>query len=191
MLYRKYIKRGLDIVFSIILIIGLSPLLLIVWVLIRLNSKGSGIYKQERVGLNKEPFYIYKFRTMVLGADKFGPASTSNKDSRITKLGKVLRKTSIDELPQIFNILKGEMSFIGPRPDVPQHLPMFSEKHLLKRLKVKPGLTGLSQVNGRSSISLADRIAYDEEYADSLSFVMDVKIIMATIRKIFIKDGVN
>jgi len=159
--------------------------------LIRLNSKGSGIYKQERVGLNKEPFYIYKFRTMVLGADKFGPASTSNKDSRITKLGKVLRKTSIDELPQIFNILKGEMSFIGPRPDVPQHLPMFSEKHLLKRLKVKPGLTGLSQVNGRSSISLADRIAYDEEYADSLSFVMDVKIIMATIRKIFIKDGVN
>jgi len=180
-----------DIIVSLFSIIILSPIFFIIYVSILIDSGSPAIYKQTRIGKNKKEFKIYKFRTMVINADKIGSTSTLPGDKRITKIGQVLRRTSLDELPQLFNVFKGDMSIIGPRPDVEESMKLFTEEHIQKRLSVRPGITGLSQINGRSNISLEERIYYDEKYSDEISLRFDVKIIFSTINKIIKKEGTN
>ncbi len=190
-IYSLFVKRVFDIIVSLFSIIILSPIFLIIYVSILIDSGSPAIYKQTRIGKNKKEFKIYKFRTMVINADKIGSTSTLPGDKRITKIGQVLRRTSLDELPQLFNVFKGDMSIIGPRPDVAESMKLFTDEHIQKRLNVRPGITGLSQINGRSNISLEERIYYDEKYSDEVSLRFDVKIIFSTINKIIKKEGTN
>lgn len=191
----RYLKRALDIVFSIIALIILSPILLIVSIAIKIDSKGPIIFKQERIGRNGKVFKIYKFRSMVVGAEKMGTGVYSKKgDARVTKVGNFIRQTSIDELPQLVNILKGEMSFIGPRPVLTYHPWKYEEytQEQLKRFLVRPGISGLAQINGRKQVEWEKRIQYDIEYVENLSLKLDIKIFFITIYKIlFMKDNVN
>lgn len=189
--YKNYGKRILDLLLTIPALIVLFPIFIIVGLLIKLDSPGPMIYKQKRVGKNKQDFYIYKFRTMFSDADKIGPTSTKTGDNRITKVGRILRKTSIDELPQLINVFIGNMSIVGPRPDVHGDIGIFPEEHLEKRLMTVPGITGLSQINGRSCITLDKRIYYDEEYVNNQSLKLDISIILMTLGKIIKKEGVN
>lgn len=191
MFYKRAGKRLVDLIVSLFIIILASPVLLIVSILIKLDSPGPIIYKQQRVGKNKKKFYIFKFRTMVYNADILGPGSTASGDKRITKVGKKLRKLSLDELPQLFNVLFGQMSIVGPRPDLDEHLSLFTPEHILLRLSVKPGITGLAQINGRSSISMNNRIYFDEKYVNSITFINDIKIIVCTIFLVLKRKGVN
>lgn len=190
-----YIKRILDIIFSLILIVSLSPILLLVSIVIKIDSKGPIIFKQKRIGEKGKVFNIYKFRSMVVGAEKTGTGVYSGKnDARVTKIGKIIRATSIDELPQLVNILKGEMSFIGPRPVLTYHPWKYEEytEEQLKRFLVKPGVTGLAQVNGRKQVDWNKRIEYDIEYVKKMSFTMDLKLFFITIYKVVLmKDNVN
>lgn len=193
-MYKK-IKRGLDIIFSLVLLIIGGIFLLIVGLIIKIDSPGPAIFKQERLGLNGKVFNIYKFRSMCQGAEKKGTGVYSLKgDPRVTKVGRFIRATSIDELPQLINILKGEMSFIGPRPTLTYHpwkLEEYTDEQL-KRFKVRPGVTGLAQVNGRKDIPWDKRIIYDVNYVENLSFMLDLKILLKTIVKVFkMSDNVN
>ena len=193
-MYKK-IKRGLDIIFSLVLLIIGGIFLLIVGLIIKIDSPGPAIFKQERLGLNGKVFNIYKFRSMCQGAEKKGTGVYSLKgDPRVTKVGRFIRATSIDELPQLINILKGEMSFIGPRPTLTYH-PLKLEEYTdeqMKRFKVRPGVTGLAQINGRKDISWDKRIIYDVNYVENLSFMLDLKILLKTIVKVFkMSDNVN
>ncbi|MGM9534181.1 MAG: sugar transferase [Intestinibacter sp.] len=191
----KIIKRALDILFSLILLIlGLIPLL-IVALIIKIDSPGEALFKQERLGLGGRTFKIYKFRSMCVGAEKTGSGVYSGKnDARVTRVGKIIRATSIDELPQLINILKGEMSFIGPRPTLTYH-PWKLEEYTdfqKRRFEVRPGVTGLAQINGRKDIPWDRRIEYDVEYVDNMSFILDFKILLKTIVKVFtMSDNVN
>lgn len=191
----KIIKRALDILFSLILLIlGLIPLL-IVALIIKIDSPGDALFKQERLGLGGKTFKIYKFRSMCVGAEKTGSGVYSGKnDARVTRVGKIIRATSIDELPQLINILKGEMSFIGPRPTLTYH-PWKLEEYTdfqKRRFEVRPGVTGLAQINGRKDIPWDRRIEYDVEYVDNMSFMLDFKILLKTIVKVFtMSDNVN
>ncbi|MDY2734356.1 sugar transferase [Intestinibacter sp.] len=191
----KGIKRALDILFSLILLIlGLIPLL-IVALIIKIDSPGEALFKQERLGLGGKTFKIYKFRSMCVGAEKTGSGVYSGKnDARVTRVGKIIRATSIDELPQLINILKGEMSFIGPRPTLTYH-PWKLEEYTdfqKRRFEVRPGVTGLAQINGRKDIPWDRRIEYDVEYVDNMSFMLDFKILLKTIVKVFtMSDNVN
>ncbi|MDR7857549.1 sugar transferase [Tissierella sp.] len=189
--YRNHGKRTLDLLLTIPAVILLIPVFVLVGLIIKLDSSGTILYKQKRVGKNSKEFYIYKFRTMVSNADRIGPTSTKSGDNRITKVGKILRKTSIDELPQLFNVLIGNMSIVGPRPDVPGDMEIFPKEHIEKRLMTAPGITGLSQVNGRSHITLDRRMHYDEKYVDNQSLRMDISIIITTFSQIIKKEGVN
>lgn len=175
-IYKKYIKRLFDIVISLISIIILIPLFLIISILIKIDSKGSVFYKQKRTGKDGKDFNILKFRTM------------DNK--RVTKIGKFLRNSSIDELPQLFNVLKGDMSLIGPRPWVTDYYKKFNKKQK-RRVDVKPGIIGLAQVNGRNNISIFKKIDYDIKYVNNVSFIEDLKILFKSIRVIFIKEDIN
>lgn len=193
-MYKK-IKRGLDIIFSLVLLIIGGIFLLIVGLIIKIDSPGPAIFKQERLGLNGEVFNIYKFRSMCQGAEKKGTGVYSLKgDPRVTKVGRFIRATSIDELPQLINILKGEMSFIGPRPTLTYHpwkLEEYTDEQM-KRFKVRPGVTGLAQINGRKDIPWDERIIYDVNYVENLSFMLDLKILLKTIVKVFkMSDNVN
>lgn len=194
-MYKKYIKRTLDIFLSLIGLIILLPVFLIVSILIKLESKGPIIFKQKRIGRNGKVFNIYKFRSMIVGAEKIGTGVYSKKDdNRVTKIGKVIRMTSIDELPQLINILKGEMSIIGPRPVLTYHPWKYEEytKEQLKRFEVRPGVTGWAQINGRKDVEWNRRIKLDVEYVNSITFKLDLKIFFKTIYKvILIKDNVN
>lgn len=191
----RYIKRILDIIFSsILLILGAIPLL-IVALIIKIDSPGEALFKQERLGLVGKTFKIYKFRSMCVGAEKKGSGVYSGKnDSRVTRVGKIIRATSIDELPQLINILKGEMSFIGPRPTLTYH-PWKLEEYTdfqKRRFEVRPGVTGLAQINGRKDIPWDRRIEYDVDYVNNMSFVLDFKILLKTIVKVFkMSDNVN
>lgn len=191
----KGIKRFLDILFSLILLIlGLIPLL-IVALIIKIDSPGGALFKQDRLGLGGQTFKIYKFRSMCVGAEKTGSGVYSGKnDARVTKVGKIIRATSIDELPQLINILKGEMSFIGPRPTLTYH-PWKLEEYTdfqKRRFEVRPGVTGLAQINGRKDIPWDRRIEYDVDYVDNMSFMLDFKILLKTIVKVFkMSDNVN
>ncbi|SDI94281.1 sugar transferase [Alteribacillus bidgolensis] len=189
--YRNYFKRLIDFTLSLIAIILLSPLFLIIAVVIKLDSKGPVLFIQERAGLNNSKFRIYKFRTMVNNADRLGSGlRTSKNDVRITKVGNILRKTSLDEIPQLINILKGDMSIVGPRPTV-EKVTLQLSKDDLKRHIVRPGITGLAQVNGRQSLNWAEKIKYDLKYVDHLTFLVDFKILIKTILVVFKQDSVH
>lgn len=189
----KSIKRILDFLLSFIALIILSPLFLILAICIKIDSKGPVFFKQERLGKDGEVFLIYKFRTMVDGAIHMGSGlRTDEGDPRVTKVGKVLRKTSLDELPQLINILKGEMSIIGPRPPVPYHphkYEDYSEEQKL-RFTVLPGITGYAQINGRNEIEWDERIKYDVYYARNWSLRLDFKIFFRTIKIVLSKEGI-
>ena len=192
------IKRACDIFLSGMLLIFLSPLFLITALLIKVTSPGPIFFKKEMLGINLTPFTMYKFRTMIQGAEKLeAELMSKNKgrflkvqdDSRITPVGKFLRKFSIDELPQLFNVLKGNMSLVGPRPLFGLELQQFEEWKYLKRFRMRPGLTCIWQVSGRSKTSDNDRIRYDIEYIDKWSLSLDAKLLVNTIPVVLTGDG--
>ncbi len=185
-MYRKFFKRVIDIILSLLLLIILSPVLLISAIAIKIDSKGPVIFKQKRLGLGGKEFYIYKFRSMCVGAEKDGVYSDNN-DKRVTKVGNILRKTSIDELPQTINILKGDMSFIGPRPPLTYHpwpIDDYSDEQR-RMFNVRPGITGWAQVNGRKAVEWNRRIELNNWYVDNVSFWLDIKICFMTVFKVF------
>ena len=188
MLYKKFGKRMIDMMLSLIGIILFSPLFLIIFLLIKVDSKGSVIFKHKRLGKNCKPIYVLKFRTMVENAILLGPQYTEDNDIRITKIGKFLRKTSLDELPQFINVFKGDMSIIGPRPDAYTNIPTDIQKI---RTRVLPGITGLAQVNGRSNLDEETRGNYDLEYIEKYSFIYDLKIFIKTILIVILRKGTN
>ncbi|TMN23815.1 sugar transferase [Lentibacillus cibarius] len=187
-MYKKFIKRPMDFILSLIAIIILSPVFLMVSILVRIKLGKPILFKQERPGLNEKIFTMYKFKTMTDQKDSNGKLLPDN--VRLTKFGRLLRSTSLDELPELFNILKGDMSVIGPRPLLVQYLPLYNA-HQKRRHEVRPGLSGLAQVNGRNGISWEERFNFDVEYVDNLSFVGDWRIIFLTIKKVFVREGIN
>jgi len=160
------------------------PVFAVIVIAIRVNSKGSAIFKQERAGKNGRPFVFYKFRTMKLDVDPFGPSPKSAQDPRLTKVGAFLREYSLDELPQLFNVLKGDMSIVGPRPLYLSQMSEWNERQK-KRLLVKPGLTGLAQISGRGELTREEKLELDVKYVETAGFLADMKIILATIAQVF------
>ncbi|MBG9582132.1 sugar transferase [Bacillus thuringiensis] len=187
-IYGRFIKRPMDFILSLIAIIILSPVFLIVAFLVKTKLGSPVLFKQERPGLNGTIFKMYKFRTMTDEKNENGELLPDS--VRLTKFGKFLRSTSLDELPGLFNIFKGDMSIIGPRPLLVQYLPLYNE-HQKRRHEVRPGLSGLAQVNGRNAISWEEKFNYDVEYVENISFITDWKIILLTIKKVFIREGIN
>lgn len=187
-IYRRFFKRPMDFFLSLIAIIILSPVLLIVSVLVRIKLGSPILFKQERPGLNEKIFTMYKFRTMTDGKDAQGKLLPDS--VRLTKFGRILRATSLDELPELFNILKGDMSIVGPRPLLVQYLPLYNQQQK-RRHEVRPGLSGYAQVNGRNTISWEDKFILDVEYVDSITFIGDWKIIFLTFKKVFVKEGIS
>ncbi|MGL6167814.1 MAG: sugar transferase [Fusobacteriaceae bacterium] len=189
-----FIKKVIDMLGSIILLVLLSPIFIILTFLIKIDDKGKVFFLQERLGKNGKVFKMYKFRTMKENAPDIrmadGSTFNSDDDPRVTKTGKFLRKSSLDELPQIINVLKGEMSFIGPRPDLPDHLKEYVGNEFDKLL-VKPGMTGYAQVHGRNDLPWKERFKYDIYYAKNYSLMLDIKIIVDTIKIILTGKGVN
>jgi len=177
-------KRLLDIIISLPAIIILSPVFLFVIIAVKISSKGPVIFKQERAGKNGRPFMFYKFRTMKTGVDPFGPSPKSGDDPRLTKFGKFLREYSLDELPQLFNVLKGDMSIVGPRPLYVEQMEEWNERQK-KRLHVKPGLTGLAQISGRGEITREQKLELDVQYVEKNNMWRDTKIILKTVIQIF------
>lgn len=190
-LYNLY-KRILDIIASLVgLLIGI-PLIILFGILIKLEDNGPIIYKQERLGEDQKKFNVYKLRSMKVDAEKIGGAQWAKKDDdRVTKIGKFIRKTRIDEIPQLFNILKGDMSLIGPRPERPELTYKFNEEipGFINRLCIKPGLTGLAQVNGGYDISPKEKLKLDMIYIENRTIFMDINIIFKTVHVIFTGDG--
>lgn len=187
-IYRKYFKRPMDIILSLIAIIVLSPILLIVALLVRIKLGSPVIFKQQRPGLNEKIFIMYKFRTMTDERNKNGELLPNH--MRLTKFGKMLRAASLDELPELINILKGDMSIVGPRPLLIEYLPLYNE-HQKHRHDVRPGLSGLAQVSGRNAITWEEKFNYDIEYINNISFILDCKIIIKTLLKVFKREGIN
>lgn len=187
-LYEKYFKRPMDFVLALLALIILSPVMFIIAILVKIKLGSPVIFKQKRPGLNERIFTIYKFRTMTNERDDNGELLPDSK--RLTEFGKMLRATSLDELPELFNILKGDMSLVGPRPLLTQYLPLYND-YQKRRHEVRPGLTGLAQINGRNAISWEDKFKYDVEYVKNISFIGDLKIIFSTIKKVFIKEGIT
>ena len=186
-----FVKRLMDIILSAMGLVGLLLPMIIIAVLIKKDSKGPALFKQERLGKNGKPFTIYKFRTMVLNAEENGPQWADENDQRCTKFGRMLRKTRLDELPQLINILIGNMSIVGPRPErkcfyieFEQYIPGFKN-----RMAVTPGLTGYAQVNGGYSLLPEEKIVYDMEYIAKQSIKMDLKCLLKTIQVVFSHDG--
>lgn len=187
--YLKF-KYGLDFVFALLMLGLLGPLLLVVALMIRLESPGKALFTQWRVGVAEKPFRIYKFRSMVADADKKGPVLTQQNDPRITRLGHFIRRTSIDELPQLLNILKGEMSFIGPRPEVPSIVADYNARQR-GVFAVRPGLSGWAQIHGRDALDIPTKLNYDLEYVEKVSFWLDLQIFLRTFPALLSKRGVN
>ena len=187
-MYAKYIKRWLDFILSLFAIIVLSPILLIVALLVRIKLGSPVIFKQERPGLHEKIFTLYKFRTMTDKKDKDGNLLPD--DQRLTKFGKLLRSTSLDELPELFNILKGDMSIVGPRPLLVKYLPLYNE-HQKHRHDVRPGFTGWAQCNGRNAISWEEKFDLDIYYVKHVSFILDLSIIFKTIKIVFLREGIS
>lgn len=183
-IYRRYIKRIMDTLLAIIALIIALPILLVIALAIKLSSKGSIFFIQKRLGEHGKVFDIYKFRTMVQEAEKVGTGIfTSHDDPRITKVGHLLRKTSLDEVPQILNVLKGDMSLVGPRPPVPYHPHKYEDYSDEQRIRftVKPGITGYAQVIGRNTLTWDERIDLDIEYVENMSMMLDLKILFKTV----------
>ena len=182
------IKRSFDIIFSLTVLIMLSPIFLIIAILVKIKLGGHIFFVQERIGMYNRPFKMYKFRTMRNTKDSSGNLLSDNE--RLTKFGKILRSTSLDELPEFFNILRGEMSLIGPRPLLPEYLPLYSGEQI-KRHNVLPGLTGWAQVNGRNSISWTEKFELDVWYVENWSLKLDLKIFFLTIVKVIKREDIN
>ncbi|ARI79122.1 sugar transferase [Halobacillus mangrovi] len=186
-----FARRFIDIVLAIAGLVIFIPLLLILSIAIKVDSKGTVFYPQERVGMLGKPFLLLKLRTMKMDAEKDGPRWAEIDDPRVTRVGKILRKTRLDELPQLINVLKGEMSFIGPRPERPVFTEIFNQETpgFVNRLAVKPGLTGWAQVNGGYDISPEEKLAYDLEYIRKSSILLDIKILLLTFKIVFTGKG--
>ena len=186
-MYQKWLKRLIDIVVSAAGIIVLSPVLLILWMLVRVKLGKPAIFTQERPGKDEKIFKLYKFRSMTDKRDEKGELLPD--EVRLTAFGEKLRGTSLDELPELFNILKGDMSLIGPRPLLVGYLPYYTKREQLRH-SVRPGLTGLAQVSGRNFIAWDDRLAKDVEYVENLSLLLDLKILLKTVMVVFKKEDV-
>ena len=188
-IYAKYIKRAADFLISLTALLFIWPLLLIVAIVLKIANKGAGaIFTQERPGYKGEIFKVYKFKTM--SDEKDAEGNLLPDAERLTKTGRLVRSTSLDELPQLFNVLKGDMAIIGPRPLLPQYLPLYTPQQA-RRHDVRPGITGWAQVNGRNSISWTKKFELDVWYVDNCSLWLDIKIIFLTIRKVFIREGIS
>lgn len=187
-MYKKYFKRVMDFVLSLMAIIVLSPVLLVVAILVRTKLGRPVLFKQERPGKDEKIFKLYKFRTMTDEKDENGKLLSD--EVRLTKFGKILRSTSLDELPELLNILKGDMSIIGPRPLLVKYLPRYNAEQK-RRHEVRPGLSGLAQVNGRNAISWEAKFKYDVEYVDNVTFLGDWKIIFQTVWNVLKRDGIS
>lgn len=185
----KYIKRAMDFLVAVILLTVLSPLMLLAATLIAVNRDGPILFKQKRPGKDGKIFTVYKFRTMSTALIDRNGKELSDFE-RMTRIGKFLRKTSIDELPQLFNIIKGDMSFIGPRPLLTEYLGLYSPEQM-RRHEVLPGISGWAQVNGRNTLTWEQKFAYDIYYVDHYSFLMDMKIFFKTIENVLRQDGIN
>ena len=186
-IYRRFLKRPMDFILSLMAIIVLSPVLIIVAILVRLKLGSPVLFKQKRPGLNEKIFTMYKFRTMTDEKDENGELLPDS--VRLTKFGRMLRSTSLDELPELFNILKGDMSIVGPRPQLVRDMVFMSEEQR-QRHSVHPGLTGWAQVNGRNNVTWEEKLSLDLEYIVDISFVRDWKIIFMTVAKVFKKDDI-
>ncbi|MCI9061584.1 MAG: sugar transferase [Romboutsia sp.] len=184
-------KRFFDIVCSILGIIVLSPVFIIVSILIKLESKGPIIFKQLRAGKNSKPFYIYKFRSMKIETPNIATNDFTNSHVYITKIGKIIRKTSIDEIPQLFNILKGDMSIVGPRPVILEEVDLIELRQSYNIDKILPGITGWAQINGRDNIGNEEKVKYDYEYLVNKSFIMDLYIIVMTALKVLKRSDIK
>lgn len=187
-MYKCFFKYILDFTVSFIGLLIISPVLLIVTIVLVIQNKGTPFFLQTRPGKNQKAFKIIKFKTMTDERDSDGNLLPDI--DRMTKLGKIIRKLSIDELPQFLNVIKGDMSLIGPRPLLFKYIPLYSQEQL-RRHEVKPGITGWAQVNGRNSISWTKRFELDVDYVDNLSFLLDIKILYLTVLKVIKREGVN
>ncbi len=188
MFYRKFVKPIFDFAAAVILLVLLSPILLILAILVRLFLGRPVFFRQTRPGLNGKAFVLYKFRTMTNKKDAKGNLLPDEK--RLTRFGQFLRATSLDELPELFNVLKGDMSLVGPRPLLMEYLPLYSREQA-RRHDVKPGITGWAQVNGRNALSWQEKFKLDVWYVDHVSFWLDLKILIITLLKVFKREGIN
>lgn len=189
MIYKIYLKRLIDFILSLIGFIVISPIFIIVWVWLTIANKGAGaLFFQERPGKDEKIFKVIKFKTMTDERDASGKLLPDAK--RLTKVGRFVRSTSLDEIPQLINVIKGDMSLIGPRPLLVQYLPLYNENQK-RRHEVRPGITGWAQVNGRNAISWDQKFEYDIWYVDNISFCLDIKVFIRTIQKVFKREGIN
>jgi len=188
MLYKKYIKRLLDIILSLCAIIVLSPVYLILFILVRVKLGSPALFHQDRPGKDGKIFHMYKFRSMTDERDENGELKPD--EVRLTPFGRKLRSTSLDELPELFCILKGDMSLVGPRPLLVQYLPLYNERQK-HRHDVLPGLTGWAQVNGRNALTWPQKFEYDVEYTEKVSFLMDLRIIFMTVKNVLKREGIS
>ena len=186
--YEKFFKRLFDVIFSFLALVILSPVLLVIAILVRIKLGSPIIFKQERPGKDEKIFKLYKFRTMTDAKDSKGKLLSDEK--RLTRFGRMLRSSSLDELPELFNILKGDMSFVGPRPLLVEYLPYYTKKEH-HRHDVRPGLTGWAQVNGRNLVGWSKRLKLDVEYVDKITFCRDLSIIFSTIAVVFKRSGIT
>lgn len=180
---KKLAKRFIDLIISLIVMVLLLPVFVVIAAAIKLSSKGPAIFRQERAGKDGKPFIFYKFRTMKFDADSFGPSPKSSDDLRLTRIGRFLREHSLDELPQLFNVLKGDMSIVGPRPLYVSQMNEWDQRQK-KRLLVKPGLTGLAQISGRGQLTREEKLEIDVKYVETAGFLTDIRIILATIAQV-------
>lgn len=183
----EYVKRIIDILFAVVALFLFFPLFIICFFTIKKGSSGPFIFIDQRIGKDGKPFYLYKIRTMYEGS---GRGFVTDNDLRVTSHGKILRRTSIDELPQLINVVKGDMSLVGPRPDLEKNYKDYDD-HVKKRLKVRPGITGLAQVKGRNIIPWEKRYHYDLFYVNNISFSLDIKIIKETVKVVILRKGIN
>nr|WP_315023612.1 sugar transferase [uncultured Aminipila sp.] len=185
---KRFIKRAFDIIISLMTILLLSPVLFVVYIMVKIKLGSPAIFRQERPGLNGRVFTMYKFRSMTDECDEKGQILPD--EVRLTSFGKLLRKTSLDELPELFNILKGDMSIVGPRPLLVRYLERYNEDQA-RRHEVKPGLTGWAQINGRNAISWEEKFKLDVWYVDNWNLWLDLKIFVLTFIKVFKREGIN
>jgi undecaprenyl phosphate N,N'-diacetylbacillosamine 1-phosphate transferase len=182
-------KRGFDFLISLLALVILCPFLAIISILIMLESKGAAVFRQERAGRSGKSFIFYKFRTMKQDVDPFGPSPKSGEDNRLTKIGRFLREYSLDELPQLYNILKGNMSFVGPRPLYVSQIAEWNDRQK-KRLLVKPGLTGFAQIKGRGELTQEEKLELDVQYVETANLIVDCKILLMTFLMVFRKKNI-
>ncbi|MFS0668963.1 sugar transferase [Peribacillus frigoritolerans] len=187
-IYKRFIKRPMDFILALVAIVILSPILLVVALLVRVKLGSPVLFKQKRPGLNETIFMMYKFRTMTDDRDEHGELLPDN--VRLTRFGRLLRSTSLDELPELFNILKGDMSIVGPRPQLTRDM-VFMTSQQRKRHCLLPGLTGWAQVNGRNFVTWEEKLSFDIEYLDNVTFLGDLKIIFMTVTMVFKRDGIT